>query len=65
MAYYTFNAFDSGHLYEVSLYAKNFRADSSGNVGFFDYSGNMIRLFGADEILIDSITKVKLEEASG
>lgn len=65
MPHYKFNVIDSGVLYELTLYAKNFRADSSGKVGFFDYAGNLIRMFEPDEIMMDTITKVSTEESSG
>ena len=65
MAYYTFNAVDGGNIYEVEVFAKNFRADSTGRIGFFDYAGKLIRVFEADEIMMDSITKVNTEEDRG
>ena len=65
MPHYQFNTISNGILYEMKLYAKNFRADSSGKVGFFDYSGDLIRMFDADEIIIDSIRKIGMEEKSG
>ena len=65
MPRYTFKVFDSGVLYELTLDAKNFRADSSGRVGFFDHNGNLIRIFEADEILLESIIKLNTEEESG
>lgn len=65
MAYYTFNAVDGGNIYEIELFARNFRADSSGRVGFFGYDGKLIRMFEADEIMLDSIVKVNREEDRG
>lgn len=65
MPRYVFNVLDSGVLYELTLDAKHFRADSSGKVGFFDHAGNLIRMFESDEIMVDSIKKVNMEEESG
>lgn len=65
MPKYTFNVLDSGVLYELTLDAKNFRADSSGRVGFFDHSGALIRIFESDEIMIDTIRKISMEEDNG
>lgn len=65
MPHYRFNALDGDITYQISLYAKSFRADSSGRVGFFDHSGNLIRMFNADEIVVSSIEKVDMEENRG
>lgn len=58
MSCYVFNVVDGSITYELTLHAKKFRADSAGNVAFFDHNDNMIRSFKAHEIIMDSIRKV-------